>query len=40
MRDIVVHNYESIDKDILWDVTNVEIGKIKEECKKIVNGEI
>ena len=40
MRDIVVHNYENIDKDILWDVANSEIGKIKEECKKIVNGEI
>lgn len=40
MRDIVVHNYENIDKDILWDVANTEIDKIKEVCKQILNGVI
>lgn len=39
MRDIVVHNYETIDKLILWNVADKEILKIKEFCKKIVNEE-
>ena len=38
MRDIVVHNYETIDKLILWNVTDIEIEKVKEFCLKIVNG--
>lgn len=37
MRDIVVHNYESIDKEILWDVASGEINKIKDVCKDILN---
>ena len=37
MRDIVVHNYETIDKLILWNVANNEIIKIKQFCLKIVN---
>lgn len=36
MRDIVVHNYETIDKDILWNVADVEIDKIKDFCKEIL----
>lgn len=40
MRDIVVHNYETIDKVILWNVVDEEIDKIKEFCKEILNGEI
>ena len=40
MRDIVVHSYETIDKTILWNVANIEIDKIKEFCKKILNEEI
>ncbi len=40
MRDIVVHNYETIDKNILWDVANVEIDKIKEFCKNVLNEEV
>lgn len=36
MRDIVVHNYETIDKLILWNVADKEIEKIKEFCIKIV----
>ena len=37
MRDIVVHNYETIDKAILWNVADKEIDKIKEFCKDILN---
>lgn len=40
MRDIAVHNYETIDKVILWNVADEEIDKIKEFCKEILNGEI
>lgn len=36
MRDIVVHNYETIDKLILWNVADKETDKIKEFCKKIL----
>ena len=36
MRDIVVHNYETIDKLILWNVADKEIDKIKGFCIKIV----
>ena len=36
MRDIVVHNYETIDKVILWNVADKEIGKVKQFCTKIV----
>ena len=39
MRDIVVHNYETIDKLILWNVADKETEKIKVFCKKIVNEE-
>ena len=37
MRDIVVHNYETIDKLILWNVADKETLKIKEFCMKILN---
>lgn len=37
MRDIVVHNYETIDKLILWNVAKEETDKIKEFCKKVLN---
>ncbi len=37
MRDIVVHNYETIDKVILWNVADEETDKIKEFCKEILN---
>ena len=33
MRDIVVHNYETIDKLILWNVADKETIKIREFCK-------
>lgn len=36
MRDIVVHNYETIDKLILWNVANEEIYKLKEFCIRIL----
>ena len=37
MRDLVVHNYETIDKSILWNVADEEIDKIKEFCQDILN---
>lgn len=37
MRDIVVHNYETIDKSILWNVADEETDKIKKFCKEILN---
>ena len=37
MRDIVVHNYETIDKSILWNVADEETDKIKKFCQKILN---
>ena len=37
MRDIVVHNYETIDKSILWNVADEEIDKIKKFCKDVLN---
>lgn len=36
MRDIVVHNYDTIDKVILWNVANKEIEKIKNFCNSIL----
>lgn len=39
MRDIVVHNYETIDKVILWSVADVEIEKLKEFCMKLLKEE-
>ena len=36
MRDIVVHNYETIDKLILWNVANKEIDKLKNFCISIL----
>lgn len=40
MRDIVVHNYETIDKTILWDVADKETNKIKDFCIEILNREV
>lgn len=37
MRDIVVHNYETIDKLILWNVADKETLKIKDFCLNILN---
>ncbi len=36
MRDIIVHNYETIDKVILWNVVDTEIGRLKKFCVKIL----
>lgn len=36
MRDIAVHNYETIDKLILWNVTDKEIEKIKQFCINVL----
>ena len=40
MRDIVVHNYETIDKTILWSVALTEIPKIKSFCCKMIQNEV
>ena len=37
MRDIVVHNYETIDRLILWNIANEEISKLKEFCVTVIN---
>lgn len=39
MRDIVVHNYETIDKLILWHVVVDEVDRLKDFCKNIINEE-
>ena len=36
MRDIIVHNYETIDKLILWNVADKETMRIKNFCKNIL----
>lgn len=36
MRDIVVHNYETIDKLILWNVADEEICKLKDFCIRVL----
>ena len=36
MRDIVVHNYDTIDKVILWNVADKETKNIMEFCNKLV----
>lgn len=36
MRDIIVHNYETIDKLILWNVADKETIRIKNFCKNIL----
>lgn len=37
MRDIVVHNYETINKLILWNLVIDEIDNLKQFRKKIMN---
>jgi len=39
MRDVVVHNYEAIDKVILWNVADTEIIKIKNFCINLLKKE-
>lgn len=36
MRDIVVHNYETIDKLILWNVADKEIIKLHNFIKNLI----
>ena len=37
MRDIIVHNYETIDKLILWNVSTTEIKKLKDFCIRVMS---
>jgi len=39
MRAVLVHNYETLDKVILWNVANKEIPKIKTFCVNILEEE-
>ena len=39
MRDILIHNYETIDKVILWNVAEKEIPKIKSFCLDLLGKE-
>ena len=39
MRDIVVHNYETIDKLILWNVADKETISIKNFCINSCNNK-
>ena len=36
MRDIVVHEYFGINKDIIWDVISNKIPELEKEVKKIL----
>ncbi len=36
LRDIVVHEYFGINKDIIWDVINNKIPELEKEVKKIL----
>ena len=40
MRDIVIHNYETIDKLILWNVADTEIKKLRHFCLTIIREEL
>ena len=35
-RHRIVHAYDSIDADYLWDAINNDVPKLKEYCKKIL----
>jgi len=39
MRDVLIHKYETIDKAILWNVSVIEIPKIKNFCIKKLRDE-
>lgn len=37
MRNIVAHNYGSIDAEILWETIENDVPKLKEYCLEIIN---
>jgi len=37
MRNVVAHNYGSIDGDVLWETVMGDIPELKEYCIKILN---
>ena len=39
MRNIVVHDYGSIDLDILWSVINSDIPGLKAFCEQMLDGD-
>lgn len=39
MRDKLIHHYFSVDYDLIWDVVENHIPKLKETIKLILNEE-
>ncbi len=38
-RDKIIHSYFGIDLDIIWDIINVDIPKLKAQVKEIIKSE-
>jgi len=38
-RDKLIHSYFGIDLDIVWDIINVDIPRLKEQIKEIIQKE-
>ncbi len=39
MRDVLIHNYQGVDYEIVWDVVQNKIPRIKESIKTIIAAE-
>lgn len=39
MRNRIVHGYQSINLEIVWNTAKESIGLLKEECLKIINND-
>jgi uncharacterized protein with HEPN domain len=39
MRDVIVHHYDQLDLDIIWNVIQVEIPKLLPQLKTILNSK-
>jgi uncharacterized protein with HEPN domain len=39
MRDKLIHHYFGVDYDLVWDIIENHIPKLKETIKLILNGE-
>lgn len=37
IRDILIHNYLSVDLEIIWNAITRNLPKLKEQVEKIVN---
>ena len=38
-RNVVVHAYDVIENELVWDVVQEEIVQLKEKCQKLLNAE-